>query len=86
MYNAVSWLGTPNEFRHRRDADLQYSLKELRVRKGLSQKQLADKLGVSAATIVAWEKNPNKIQMYKLQAIADFYGVKLDEIFLGERA
>lgn len=65
---------------------MQYSLKELRVRKGLSQKQLADKLGVSAATIVAWEKNPNKIQMYKLQAIADFYGVKLDEIFLGERA
>lgn len=62
---------------------LQYTLKELRARHGLTQQMLADKIGVSATTVRTWEKFPARMQVAKLQALADVFGVRIDEIFLG---
>ena len=52
--------------------------KELRQEKGLSTKQLGDKLGVKNSTITRWENNlriPNIESLYK---IAVFFNVSSD--------
>lgn len=58
-----------------------YSLKELRARKNLTQKQVAKNLGVSVQTYNSWEKDISNVAVSKVQLIANFYGVKIDEIF-----
>lgn len=61
---------------------VQYSLKELRARKNISQRQLAKEIGVSTQTYNAWEKDISKVAVGKVKAIADFFGVTIGEIFL----
>jgi putative transcriptional regulator len=39
-----------------------------RIAKGYTQESLAEKLGVSRETIVAWEKDPMKMKPYYLYA------------------
>lgn len=58
-----------------------YSLKELRARKNLTQKQVANSLGVSTQTYNSWEKDISNVAVSKVQLVANFYGVKIDEIF-----
>lgn len=60
----------------------QYSVKELRVRNNLTQVQSAEKLGVSPQTYNAWEKDISKVPIGKVVAIANLYGVTIEEIFL----
>lgn len=57
-----------------------FSLKELRARKGKTQKQVAADLGVSAATYCAWEKDISQVAIGKVQTMADYYGVALGQI------
>lgn len=63
--------------------DMQFSLKELRARKKKTQKQVAEELGISTQTYCAWEKNIANVAVSKVQAIANYYGVRLTQIFLG---
>ena len=60
-------------------------LKELRKEKGLTQEQLAEKLGVSGRTVSRWETGSNMPDIGILVAIADFYDVSIPEIIRGER-
>jgi len=62
--------------------ETQFSLKELRARKNETQAQVAKKLGVSTQTYCAWEKNISGVAVSKVQAVADYFGVKLGQIFL----
>lgn len=50
-------------------------LKELRQEKKLSQKELADYLGVNEKTISRWENGESTIKSDKAQALADYFGV-----------
>ena len=59
-----------------------YTIKELRARKDITQKQAAEDLGVTVQTYNAWEKDISNVAISKVMAIADYYGVKLDQIFL----
>lgn len=59
---------------------MQYSLKELRARKGLSQKKVAQDNGISAATYNAWERDVSNVAIIKVDALAKYYGVNLHEI------
>jgi len=61
---------------------MKYSLKELRARKGKTQKQVAADLGITYQTYNAWEKNPSNLRVSKVMELADYFGVTLDEIFL----
>lgn len=47
---------------------------------GVTQKQLADKVGVSVGTVGNWERNVVGIPFYKACAIADMLGITLDEL------
>lgn len=60
----------------------QFSLKELRARKNLTQSEVADKIGVSPQTYNAWEKDISNVSISKVKALAEFYGVTIGEIFL----
>lgn len=50
-------------------------LKELRQEKKLSQKELADYLGVNEKTISRWENGESTIKSDKAQALADCFWV-----------
>ena len=55
-------------------------LKELRIQHGISQGDLADKLGYKQGTISQWESGKRLIDVETLIALADFYGVSTDYI------
>ena len=53
-------------------------LKELREEKGLTQKQLAEKLGINSVTYLHYEKEQREPPLSLLADIAKFYGVSVD--------
>ena len=52
-------------------------LKALRKEKGLTQEQLAERLGVSARTVSRWETGSNMPDISLLLEIAEFYDVSI---------
>ena len=60
-------------------------LKYLRNEKGITQEQLAEKLGVSGRTVSRWETGNNLPDLSILVQIAEFYHVEIKEILNGER-
>ncbi len=61
----------------------QYTIKELRARKNLTQAQVAKDLGISAQTYCAWERDISNVSVSKVRAVAEYFGVKLGQIFFG---
>lgn len=61
--------------------DQKYSLKELRARKNWTQSETAKRLGISPQTYNAWERDISNVAVSKVQAVADLFGVRLDQIF-----
>lgn len=53
-------------------------LYELRKKQGLSQEQLAEKLGVSRQAVSKWESGQAAPEYEKLIAISDYFNVTLD--------
>ena len=58
-----------------------YTLKELRARKNETQEQVARNLGISPQTYNAWEKDVSNVAVSKVQAVARYFGVQLEDIF-----
>ena len=57
----------------------------LRAERGLSQREVADKLGVSRQTIISLEKNRYNPSLKLAYEIALLFGVDLHEVFQYER-
>ena len=51
-----------------------------RIRHGMSQRELADKLGVDQSTVSYWETGTNDVTLTKLVRIADALGEPLDSL------
>lgn len=60
--------------------ELHVKLQFLRKKKGYSQEQLADKLGVSRQTIGKWENGQAIPELYGLIQLSDLYGITIDRI------
>lgn len=60
-------------------------LKRLRKQNGMTQEQLAERLGVTARTVSRWETGSNLPDLSLLIEIADLYRVDIREIIDGER-
>ena len=60
-------------------------LKALRKEKGLTQEQLAEKLGVAGRTVSRWETASNMPDLSVLIQLAEFYNIEVGEILDGER-
>ena len=55
-------------------------LKELRIRAGMSQEKLAERVGVSRQAITKWETDKGAPEMENLLALSDLFGVSVDEL------
>ena len=53
-------------------------LKELRKNKGITQQEIAEKLGINNVTYYGYEKERTEPNLQMLIKIADYYGVSLD--------
>lgn len=51
-----------------------------RIRHGLSQRELADKLGVDQSTVSFWETGTHEVTLTKLVRIADAMDEPLDSL------
>lgn len=60
--------------------EMTFSIKELRARKGWTQQQTAEKIGVSTQTYNAWEKDISNVGISKVIALADIFDVTLSQI------
>ena len=60
-------------------------LKTLRTEQGLTQEQLAEKLGVSNRSVSRWENGVNMPDFDLLMELARRFGVGIDELLDGER-
>lgn len=55
-------------------------IKELRTKAGLSQKQLAERVGVKQNTVSGWESGKHDIGLDELKQLSELFGVSIDEI------
>ena len=61
--------------------DVARNLKFYREQKGLTQRELANKIGVKHNTISSWENGPNSIDISFIMQICDILEISLDEMF-----
>lgn len=59
---------------------MQWTLKTLRINKGLRQTDMAAELKVNRKTISAWEKGKSLPAVDMIDAICDLFGVGYDDI------
>lgn len=60
----------------------QFSLRELRARKGVTQQEVATAIGISLPTYGTWEKDLSVAPIGKVVSLAEFFGVTVGEIKL----
>ena len=60
--------------------------KQLRKEKHLTQKEVADTLGITHATVSNWERGLNLPETPMAKKVAELYGVTVDELLKGERS
>ena len=56
-------------------------IRELRKKRGLTQKQLAQKLNVSEQAIAGYEQNARRPNPDMLKDLANFFGVSVNTLF-----
>ncbi|MHB1324004.1 MAG: LexA family protein [Coriobacteriia bacterium] len=59
------------------------NIRTLRVLRGITQQQLADKVGVSGAAVSEWERGQNEPRSAALQKIAEVFDVTMEDIIKG---
>lgn len=59
---------------------LEKNIKELRIERGLTQAQLAEKIGVTQGAVYFWEKGINEPTAGYLMKMASLFGVSVDEL------
>jgi len=61
--------------------DIGSKIKQLRYKSGLTQEQLASKLGISAQSVSKWETAVSMPDIALLPLLAEAFGVSVDELF-----
>ena len=62
---------------------LKHTIRDLRVRKGLSQSDAAKMMGVTEPTLRRWEKDSSNLKMQQIWKISKMYSIPQDYIFFG---
>ena len=52
-----------------------------RKKSGLTQSQLADKMGVKTTTVSTWERNASSPDIETLYGMCNLFGISLDEMY-----
>ena len=66
------------------NTDFAQKLSGYRQQKGLSQEELAQKIGVSSQTVSEWERGESSPDTDNLIALSEIYGISLDELIKGK--
>ena len=61
-------------------------IKKIREENNLTQKELADRLGVTFQAVSKWENGKNAPDLGILKQISDEFNVNIDEILSGKRS
>ncbi|MEK1413578.1 helix-turn-helix transcriptional regulator [Limosilactobacillus fermentum] len=64
--------------------EVKHTIKDLRVRAGLSQSEASKRLGVTEPTLRKWENDSSVLSFRQMKEIAGFYHIPLDYIFFGD--
>ena len=64
--------------------EVKHTIKDLRVRAGLSQSEAAAKLGVTPPTLRKWENDSSVLSYRQMNEIADLYHISLEYIAFGD--
>ena len=64
---------------------MQWTLEAMRINKGLTQAELAERFEVSSQTIARLERDSSDIGYQLLKKYMLFFNVKFDDIFLGKK-
>ena len=56
------------------------NLKEKRLQRGLSLRQLEKEVGINCMTLSSYEKNKISPSIYMIWDLADFFGCSIDEL------
>lgn len=62
------------------------SLEAVRVNANMTQKEWAERLGVSNNTVVNWEKGNTEPSLSKLREMSQLSGIPMDFIFVPEKS
>ena len=62
------------------------SLEAVRVNAKMTQKEWAERLGVSNNTVVNWEKGNTEPSLSKLREMSQLSGITMDVIFVPEKS
>ena len=65
---------------------IQNRFRGLRISAGLTQKEVADYLGISQVSVWQWENNENMPRADKLPAIAKLFGCTVNDLIGAEEA
>lgn len=63
--------------------DISKTLKQMRIARGLSQKDMAERLGISYQSYNRWENDTGNLTMNRVGEIASVLGVEPISILLG---
>ena len=61
-------------------SNIAVNLRYLRNRHGLSQEEVAEKIGVSRQSVAKWENGDSLPDILKCDSLADLYGVSLNDL------
>lgn len=61
---------------------MKLTLKKARLLAGLTQKEVADILGVHVQTYMKWERNPEDMSVGTAKQLSKIFNVDFEEIFL----
>ncbi|MBR2019436.1 MAG: helix-turn-helix domain-containing protein [Clostridia bacterium] len=62
------------------------NITDLRKKRGITQKQLASALHISPQAVSKWETNTSQPDTQTLPLIADYFGVRIDDLFYGKES
>lgn len=66
--------------------DIEISIAAARVNSKMTQKEFADKIGVSLATVTNWEKGKTEPDASQLRVISKLSGIPMDYIFIAKES
>lgn len=67
------------------ESTLSQTIRDLRAQQGLTQQQLADRLGVSRAAVAKWESGKGIPDISNLIRMSEEFGLSLDELICGDQ-
>lgn len=61
--------------------ETKFTMKQARTYAGLTQSDVAEKMGIDRSTYIRLEKNPDKMTIQRALDFAEITGIPLDRIF-----